>query len=68
VVSDIDGTITKSNARGVIDTIFTENYQYCHEGICNLLSNLAEQPNTQIMYVSCYVGIAVSWAIIVSNV
>lgn len=52
VVSDIDGTITKSNARGVIDTILTQNYRYCHDGICQLLSSMTEQPNTQVLYVT----------------
>lgn len=52
IVSDIDGTITKSNTRGVIDTILTENYRYCHQGICELLSHLAEQPRTQVLYVT----------------
>ena len=52
IVSDIDGTITKSTTRGVIDTILTENYRYCHQGICELLSHLAEQPRTQVLYVT----------------
>jgi phosphatidate phosphatase PAH1 len=52
VVSDIDGTITKSNARGVIDTIVTDNYRHCHKDICNLLSHLASRPTTQIVYIT----------------
>jgi hypothetical protein len=52
VVMDIDGTITKSNARGVFDTVITETYKYCHEGVCQLLSLLKEQINTQILYVT----------------
>lgn len=52
VVMDIDGTITKSNARGVLDTIITETYKYCHEGVCQLLSRLKQQINTQILYVT----------------
>jgi len=57
VVSDIDGTITKSNARGVIDTILTENYRHCHPGVCDLLSRLAtshSQPThkTHILYLT----------------
>ena len=52
VVSDIDGTITKSNARGVLDTIVTDNYRHCHKDICNLLSHLASKPTTQIVYVT----------------
>ena len=52
VVSDIDGTITKSNAQGVVDTILTETYKHCHDGICQLLSSLKQKPNTQILYVT----------------
>lgn len=52
IVSDIDGTITKSNARGAIDTIVTTKYQYVHHSICNLLYRLATQPRTQIVYIT----------------
>ena len=41
-ISDIDGTITKSNARGVLGTILTDQYEKaCHDGICHFLSKLA---------------------------
>ncbi len=41
-ISDIDGTITKSNARGVLGTILTDQYEkVCHDGICRFLSKLA---------------------------
>ena len=41
-ISDIDGTITKSNARGVLGTILTDQYEkVCHDGICHFLSKLA---------------------------
>jgi hypothetical protein len=57
VVSDIDGTITKSNIRGLIDTVMTDNYSHCHRGICNFLSRLAcqkyhEATNTRVVYVT----------------
>jgi hypothetical protein len=52
VVMDIDGTITKSNARGVVDTILTQTYKYCHDGVCQLLSRLQQQLHTQILYVT----------------
>jgi phosphatidate phosphatase PAH1 len=51
-VVDVDGTITKSNVRGVLDTIVTESYKYCHEGVCNFLSKMEQQPNTQILYLT----------------
>ena len=41
VISDIDGTITKSNARGVVGTIITNQYAAAsHSGICQLLSQM----------------------------
>jgi hypothetical protein len=39
MVVDVDGTITRSNIRGVVDTIVTEQYTYCHEGVCEFLSS-----------------------------
>ena len=42
VISDIDGTLTKSNARGVLGTILTDQYdKACHPGVCHLLSKMA---------------------------
>lgn len=52
VVSDIDGTITRSNAGGIFDTILTERYSYCHEHICHFLSELVAPPATHILYVT----------------
>jgi hypothetical protein len=40
MVVDVDGTITRSNIRGVVDTIVTEQYTYCHEGVCEFLSSM----------------------------
>jgi hypothetical protein len=40
MVVDVDGTITRSNIRGVVDTILTEQYTYCHDGVCEFLSSL----------------------------
>lgn len=51
VVSDIDGTITVSNARGILGTIITNQYtKVCHVGICNILSTLSS--SSQIVYVT----------------
>lgn len=64
VISDIDGTLTKSNARGVLGTILTQNYdRVAHEGVCDLLSRLANTqtsettpeaqiPTTRILYLT----------------
>ena len=36
-VCDIDRTVTKSNTKGLIDTIITQQYKFCYEGVCNFL-------------------------------
>lgn len=40
MIVDIDGTITRSNVRGIFDTVVTERYSYTHKGVCRFLSNL----------------------------
>jgi len=51
VVSDIDGTITKSNARGVLGTIVTSQYgKASHDGICHLLTALSHK--SQVAYLT----------------
>jgi len=45
IVSDIDGTVTKSDIRGVISTIVTKKYTHVHDGICAFFSNLVQHAN-----------------------
>ena len=40
VVCDVDGTITKSNVRGIVDSILTEKYDHVHHRVCRFLSSL----------------------------
>jgi len=40
IISDIDGTVTKSDVRGVIDSIVMKSYNHVHDGICGFFSNL----------------------------
>lgn len=42
IISDIDGTVTKSDVRGVIDSIVTEKYGHVHDGICELFTELVQ--------------------------
>lgn len=42
IISDIDGTVTKSNVRGFVSTIVTEKYGHVHDGICSLFSELVK--------------------------
>jgi phosphatidate phosphatase LPIN len=51
IVCDIDGTITKSNARGVFDTMVLESYVYGHDEVCEFLTSLKEiDASIQILY------------------
>ena len=62
VISDIDGTLTKSNVQGVLGTILTNNYEtVSHAGICHLLSSLVSssppnrfegQSSTRVVYLT----------------
>lgn len=53
VVCDIDGTITKSNAFGVFDTMILESYVYIHDGVATFLSNLLQaNDRLRIMYLT----------------
>ena len=47
VVCDVDGTITKTNVRGIYDTIVTEKYGYCHDRVCQFMSSLKGHPQQQ---------------------
>ena len=47
VISDIDGTVTKSDVRGVIDSIILKSYVHAHDGVCEFFSKLVnEEQNT----------------------
>jgi phosphatidate phosphatase PAH1 len=53
IVCDIDGTITKSNAQGVFDTMVLELYIYAHDGVCEFLTLLKEiDASIQILYLT----------------
>jgi len=45
IISDVDGTITKSDIRGVYDTIIQDNFTYCHVGICEFFHSLVTESN-----------------------
>jgi phosphatidate phosphatase LPIN len=58
IVVDVDGTVTKSNVRGVVDTVITESYHHCHSGVCRFFTNLLKQlqvndlQRAQLVYLS----------------
>ncbi|KAL9191499.1 hypothetical protein ACHAXT_001205 [Thalassiosira profunda] len=43
IVSDVDGTVTKSNVRGVIDSVLQDNFSYCHAGICKFFRDILDR-------------------------
>lgn len=43
IISDVDGTVTRSDIRGVIDSILTESYNHIHEGVCQLFHDIVQQ-------------------------
>jgi phosphatidate phosphatase LPIN len=40
IVSDIDGTVTKDNVGGVMDTVVQDKFSHIHNGICKFYSQL----------------------------
>ena len=40
IVSDIDGTVTKDNVGGVMDTVVQDKFSHIHKGICKFYSQL----------------------------
>jgi phosphatidate phosphatase PAH1 len=40
IVSDIDGTVTKDNVGGVVDTLVQEKFAHIHSGICKFYQQL----------------------------
>lgn len=42
IVSDIDGTVTKDNVGGVMDTVVQEKFAHIHNGICKFYQDLAK--------------------------
>jgi len=42
VVSDVDGTVTKSDVRGVINTVIQDKFEYCHAGICKFYHEILD--------------------------
>lgn len=40
IISDIDGTITRSDVVGVLDTVITETFKHIHHGICDFFSSI----------------------------
>lgn len=53
IVVDIDGTLTRSNARGAFSTLVIQNYQnHVHTGVCQFLTRLVDVTHYQLVYLT----------------
>jgi len=52
VVMDVDGTITVSDVRGYVESVYLGRYTYVHDGVVPFLQILRESMNYQVMYLT----------------
>lgn len=52
VVMDIDGTVTRSDVRGYIQSVYWGNYSYIHPGVPSFLRFLIESCRFQVIFLS----------------
>ena len=52
IVCDIDGTLTKADVKGYIETVYCNKYSYIHEGVVGLLKTLESELNFNIIYLT----------------
>ena len=52
VIMDIDGTITRSDVRGYIESVYLGMYTYVHEGVVPLLHAMTDSLSCNVVYVT----------------
>ena len=52
VVVDIDGTLTRSDVRGYVETVYLGRYDYVHDGAVAFFSNLQKEFNVYHLYLT----------------
>jgi hypothetical protein len=52
VVVDIDGTLTRSDVRGYVETVYLGRYDYIHEGAVTFFSNLEKEFHVCHLYLT----------------
>ena len=52
IVSDIDGTITRSDVTGYIETVLFKKYDYIHNGVVSFYNDLANTYNLKFVYLT----------------
>jgi len=52
VIFDVDGTITKSDIRGIFETVYGGIYTYTHDGVVPFLQALTQSLQTHVLYLT----------------
>ena len=52
IIMDIDGTVTKSDVRGYVESVYLGVYNYTHDGIINFLNELQERSKCHLLYLT----------------
>ena len=52
VVFDVDGTITKSDVRGIAETVYGGVYSYTHDGVIPFLQSLTQSLHIHVLYLT----------------
>ena len=52
IVCDIDGTLTRSDVRGYVETVYFNTYSYVHQGAVKLVKSLESDLNCNVMYLT----------------
>ena len=52
VVFDVDGTITKSDVRGIFETVYRGVYTYTHDGVIPFLQTLTQSLQIHVLYLT----------------
>ena len=52
IVMDIDGTITRSDVRGYVESVYFGMYNYTHDGIVAFLNALQESSGCHVLYLT----------------
>ena len=52
VIFDVDGTITKSDVRGIAETVYGGMYSYTHDGVIPFVQSLTESLQLHVLYLT----------------
>jgi LNS2 (Lipin/Ned1/Smp2) len=52
VIMDVDGTVTRSDIRGYVESVYFGIYDYTHDGIVAFLNSLSDSCNCHVLYLT----------------